>query len=140
MASVALVLPSCSSRVAHADNCVGCRGSVVGQLRTKLMMSGNLSMVSSWESCAAVVSSHSSPAKLGAIGCCGKRGQRHSPGPVVSLQPIRIALSFASNAMTDIFCKDNSTTCVHKEGETNEAAGEASHDVAYSAGCRQAGH
>jgi hypothetical protein len=38
------------------------------------------------------------------------------------------------------FCKDNLTARVHKGGETNEAVGEAGHDVAYLAGCRQVGH
>jgi hypothetical protein len=105
MASVALVLPSRSSRAAHADNCMGCQGSAMGWLQTELMTSRNLSMASSWESCLPGASSHGSPAKLGDIGCCGRRGQRQSCGPVVSLQPIRIALSFASNAMINGFVK-----------------------------------
>jgi hypothetical protein len=33
------------------------------------------------------------------VGCCGRRDQ------VVSLQPIRIALSFASNMITNVFVK-----------------------------------
>ncbi len=37
------------------------------------------------------------------------------------------------------FCKDNSRTCANREGESNEAVGEAGHDVAYLAGCRQVG-
>jgi hypothetical protein len=38
------------------------------------------------------------------------------------------------------FFKDNLTTHVHKGGKTNEAVGEAGHDVAYLAGCRQVRH
>jgi hypothetical protein len=106
VASVALiVLPKRSSRTAHGENCMGCQGSVVGQLRTDLITLCNLSMASSWESCAPGVSSRGSTDKLGDVGCCGRRGQRQSHGPVVSLQPIRIALSFTSNAMTNVFVK-----------------------------------
>ncbi len=38
------------------------------------------------------------------------------------------------------FCKENKATRINKGGESNEAVGEAGHDVAYSARCRQAGY
>jgi hypothetical protein len=47
VASLAFVLSRCFSRAAHADNCMDCQGSVVGQLQTELMMLRNLSMASS---------------------------------------------------------------------------------------------
>jgi hypothetical protein len=105
VASVVLVQPSCSSRAAHADNCMGCQGSIVGQLQTKVMTLRNLSMALSWESCAAGTSSCCSPGTLGAVGCCGRRGQRQSHGLVVFLLLMRIALLFSSNAMTNICVK-----------------------------------
>jgi hypothetical protein len=105
VASVALVLPRRSSRAAHAESCVGCRGSVVGQSRTEVMTLRNLLMVSSWVSCAQGMSFCGSTDKLGDVGCCGRRGQRKSHGPVVSLQPTRIALLFSSNTVTNVFVK-----------------------------------
>jgi hypothetical protein len=103
--SVALVLPRRSSRAAHAERCVGCRGSVVGQSRTEVMALRNLSMASSWVACATGVSSRSSTDKLGDIGCCGRSSQHQSHGLVVSLQPISIALLLASKAMANVFVK-----------------------------------
>ncbi len=54
----------------------------MGQLRTEVMALCNLSMASSWESCAQGVSSHGSSDKLGDIGFCGSRGQHWSRGRV----------------------------------------------------------
>jgi hypothetical protein len=105
VASVALVLPRCSSRAAHAESCVGCQGSVVGQLRTEVIMLCSLLMASSWVSCAQSVNSHGSTDKLGDVCYCGRRGRSQSRGLIVSLQPISIALSFISNAMTNVFVK-----------------------------------
>jgi hypothetical protein len=38
------------------------------------------------------------------------------------------------------FCKENLATHVNKGGKSNEAVGEAGHNVAYSTGCRQVGN
>ncbi len=103
MGSVALILPRCSSRAVHAEYCVGCRGSVMGQARTEVMSFCKLWMVSSRVLCEQGVSCRSFTGKLGDIGCCGRRGQRLSHGLLVSLQPTRMALLFSSKALTNIF-------------------------------------
>ncbi len=105
VASIALVLPRHSSRAAHTEIRMGCWGSVMGQSRTEVIMLHNLLMASSWVSCAQGVSCRGSTDKLGDVGCCGMRGQGQSHWPVVSLPLISIALSFPSNAMTNVFVK-----------------------------------
>ncbi len=92
VASVALVLPRRSSRAAHAECCIVYRGSVVGQVRTEVMIFCNLWMASSWVQSVQGVSCRGFIGKLGDVGSCGRRGQRQSCGPVVSCQLTRMAL------------------------------------------------
>jgi hypothetical protein len=105
MVSLVFALPRRSSRAAHTECCVGCRGSVVGQARTEAMTLCNLWMASSWVSCVQGMSCCGSTDKLGDVGCCGRRGQHQSHGLVVSLQPTRVALPYLSNATANVFVK-----------------------------------